>query len=436
MRILHTADIHLGSNTYGRLDPQTGLNTRLIDFKRSFDFMVEHALEADIDVFLFCGDAYRTADPTPTQQRTFAECLKPIADAGIPIVMITGNHDHPVSFGKASAIDIFQYVTGDVQVFRKPDKAVIETGSGPLQLIAMPWPIRSLILSKDEHRKKSAREIRDFIEATYADFIANAARSLDPALPTVLAGHFSVQGSDLSGSERTSLIAHEPKFQPSQLTPSPIDYVALGHIHRFQNRSPNAEDPRARVARDVYIQPLDGSPPTGSPPVVYSSSLERISFKEWDDLKGFVLVDIEANDVRKTTSYTFIDTPARRFVPISVDAREAAEPTELILRAIEKADVADAVVRVRYHIEEAQVALVDTPRLREALRESFAIAAIERTVDPVERQRRTVVRRETSLEEAMRHYIAQHDHLASIEDDLVTAALDLEATYDAERRSS
>ena len=113
LKILHCADIHLGYETHGRHDAETGLNTRLLDFKRCFDFMVERALAEDIDVFLFAGDAYRTADPTPTQQKLFAQCLQPIATAGIPIVMITGNHDHPVSFGKASSIDIFGYLTGD-----------------------------------------------------------------------------------------------------------------------------------------------------------------------------------------------------------------------------------------------------------------------------------------------------------------------------------
>lgn len=421
MRLLHTADIHLGSNTYGRIDPETGLNTRLLDFQRCFDFMVQRGLEADIDLFLFCGDAYRTADPTPTQQKVFAECLRPIAEAGVPIVMITGNHDHPVSYGKASAIDIFQYVTGDVHVFRRPDKAVIDTKSGPLQLIAMPWPVRSMILSKDEHRKKTPVEVRDVIEKHYVNFIEQAAKDLDPALPTVLAGHFSVQGSDLSGSERTSLIAHEAKFTPGQLTLPPVDYVALGHIHRFQNRAPGAEPGATRVTN------------AETTPVVYSSSIERISFKEWDDRKGFLLVDIDVNGAGKTTSYEFIDTPARRFVAIHVDAREAAEPTEAILRALDQEDVDDAIVRVRYHIDEAQTAQVDTHRLRAALTSAFRIAAIERTVDPKERQRRTVVRRETNLKDAMTQYIDQHDHLASIKDDLVEAALDLEATYDAQR---
>ena len=412
LKLLHTADIHLGTSTYGRLDPATGLNSRLLDFQRAFEFMVQKGIDEDIDLFLFCGDAYRTADPTPTQQRVFAECLRPLARHGVPIAMITGNHDHPVSFGKASAIDIFGYVEGDVHVFRRPDVQAIPTKSGPLQLVAMPWPIRSMVLSREEHRKKSATEVRAFIEERYATFIREAAAELDPALPAVLAGHFTVQGAEVAGSERTSLIAHEPKFLPSQLAVPPLDYVALGHIHRFQNRNE-----------------------AGGIPIVYSSSIERVSFKEMDDPKGFVLVDIEVGGGEKRTSFTFAETPARRFVAIGVDVREAPEPTEPILRAIAGYDVGDAVVRVRYHVTEAQAPLVDVRRIREALSEAHAVAAIERTVEPTERQRRTVVTREASLQEAMQHYVAQNDHLAPLKDELVRAALEIEEEHEARRRT-
>ena len=54
----------------------------------------------NIDVFLFCGDAYCTARPWPTDYKIFAECLEPLADTGIPIIMIAGNHDHSVAFGR------------------------------------------------------------------------------------------------------------------------------------------------------------------------------------------------------------------------------------------------------------------------------------------------------------------------------------------------
>ncbi|MEZ4702130.1 MAG: exonuclease SbcCD subunit D [Rhodothermales bacterium] len=411
MKFLHTADIHFGSNSFGRIDPETGLNTRLLDFKRSFAYMVERAIAEQVDLFLFCGDAYRTADPTPTQQRAFAECLRPLAEHQIPIAMIVGNHDHPVSYGKASALDIYPFLEGDIQVFRKADWATIQTKAGPLQLIAMPWPIRSMLLSREVFRKKTPTEVRAYIEQAYLDFLEACLTEIDPALPTVLAAHFTVQGAEMSGSEQTSLIAHEPKFTVSQLARAPIDYVALGHIHRFQDRN-------------------EGH----TPPVVYCGSIECISFKEWDQPKGFVIVDIETGKNGKSTTYSYIETPYRRFIAVSVDARDELDPTSLILAAIERERVADAVVRVRYRVSEANVALVDAERIRGALKDAYAVAAIERVVDPVERERRTVVTRESTLEDAMRQYIAQHANLAEIEDDLLERGLALENAITTNRQ--
>lgn len=419
MKLLHCADIHLGYETHGRLDPETGLNTRLLDFKRCFDFLVARALDERVDLFLFCGDAYRTADPTPTQQKLFAEALAPIAQAGIPIVMVVGNHDHPVSFGKASSVDIFPYLEGAVHVFAQPtlcapgsDYGPIATPAGPLQLVALPWPIRSRILSKDEHRKKSPIEIRALIETLYADFVAQAARELDPALPALLAGHLSVQGAELGGSERTSLIAHEPKWTVGQLAQPGLDYVALGHIHKFQDRN-----------REAFER-------GEGPPVVYASSVERISFKEHDADKGFVLVEITKTPEGKETSYTFVPTPARPFLPVEVDARGTDDPTATVLAAIAKHDLAGAVVRVRYRVDEAQVSLVDNAAIRDALAGAETIAAVERRVDPVERQRRTVVRQETTLQDAVTRYVDQHENLAALKDDLVAAALEIEREVD------
>ena len=427
MKLLHTADIHLGFKTHGRRDSETGLNTRLLDVRRSLEAVVQRALEADVDAFLFCGDAYHTADPTPTQQDLFVQCLRPLADAGIPVVLIVGNHDHPVTYGRASSLDIFDHIAGKVQCYRKPAPSVqvIDTKSGPLQLIPLPWPIRSQILAKDEYRRMSPDELRQFIEEHYVTYVQRRTReildektgvtpdgterALSPDAPTVLAGHVTVQGAALSGSEHTTTIASEPKFTVGQLAVRPIDYVALGHVHRPQDRNPE-----------------------GHPPVVYSGSIERVTFNEAEESKGFQLVDIDpARD--PVTHTTFVETPARPFVAVSVDARNADDPTEQVLAAIRERDVTDAIVRVRYRVTETQVAQVDPARLRDALEGAETVAGIERTVDPAERKRRTAVTRESGLEEAVRQYVGQHDELSEMEDDLVDAALELEAELDAEQ---
>ncbi len=426
MTLLHTADIHLGFKTHGRRDPDTGLNTRLLDVRRSLEAVVQRALDADVDAFLFCGDAYHTADPTPTQQDIFVQCLRPLADADIPVVLIVGNHDHPVTFGRASSLDIFDHIAGAVHCYRKPASSVqvLDTKSGPLQLIPLPWPIRSQILAKDEYRRMSPDELRQFVEEHYVTYVQRRAaeimeaetgittegteHALSPDVPTVLAGHVTVQGAALSGSEHTTMIASEPKFTVGQLAVRPIDYVALGHVHRPQNR--NEE---------------------GHPPVVYSGSIERVTFNEADEDKGVQLVDIDP--VRDPVTHTtFVETPARPFVAISVDARDADAPTERVLAAIQERDVADAIVRVRYRVREEQVAQVDPERLREALAAADTVAGIERTVDPADRKRRTAVTRESGLEEAVRQYVGQHDELSGLEEDLVEAALALEAGLEAD----
>ncbi len=427
MKLLHTADVHLGVKTHGRRDPETGLNTRLLDVRNALEAVVQRALDADVDAFLFCGDAYHTADPTPTQQKIFVQALRPLAEAGIPIVLIVGNHDHPVTFGRASSLDIFDHIAGEVHCYRKPAPSVqvIETQSGPLQLIPLPWPIRSQILAKDEYRTMSPDELRQFIEEHYVTYIQRRTdeilergtgvmgdgteRTLAPDVPTVLAGHVTVQGAALAGSEHTTTIASAPKFTVGQLAVRPIDYVALGHIHRPQDRN---ED--------------------GHPPVVYAGSIERVTFNEHDEAKGVRLVDIDPSR-DPVTRTTFVETPARPFVAVQVDVRDTEEPTERILESIRERDVADAIVRVRYRVAEEQVAQVDQARLRDALAPADTVTGIERAVDPAERKRRTVVTRESGLEEAVRQYVGQHDELSGMEEELVETALALEAELDAER---
>ncbi len=76
MKIIHFADLHLGVETYGHTDPETGLSTRLLDFLKALDYLVDYALENSVDLVLFCGDAYKNREPGQTQQREFARRIR------------------------------------------------------------------------------------------------------------------------------------------------------------------------------------------------------------------------------------------------------------------------------------------------------------------------------------------------------------------------
>ena len=107
MKVLHLADLHLGVENYGRLDPATGLNSRLADFLRCLDFALDHAIWAGVELVVIAGDIYRNREPNPTVQREFAERIQRLVREHIPVVMVVGNHDLPSMSAKATSVSVF-----------------------------------------------------------------------------------------------------------------------------------------------------------------------------------------------------------------------------------------------------------------------------------------------------------------------------------------
>jgi len=93
LKIIHFADLHLGVENYGDINPVSGLSTRLEDFLAALDQLVDYALENRADLVLFCGDTYKSREPSQTQQREFARRINRLTTGGIPIFLLAGNHD-------------------------------------------------------------------------------------------------------------------------------------------------------------------------------------------------------------------------------------------------------------------------------------------------------------------------------------------------------
>ena len=422
LKFLHFADVHLGVENHGRLDPNTGLHTRVLDFIKSLRFTVETAIKEQVDLAIFAGDAYRTCDPNPTHQREFAKGIKALSDVGIPIVMITGNHDHPVSFGRATSIDIFSTLdTPKVHTFTRPGISKVETRSGPVQIVYLPWPSRSNVLTRDEYRGLSDDKITQIIQDKYTDVLKGFAEDIEPEHPSILAAHVAAADALYSGSERTSVIGRDPIFLTSNLANPAFDYVALGHVHRHQNLNQ-----------------------TGTPPVVYSGSIDRVNFGEEQEEKGFCIVTIEdkkdgggserlplfSSGVKTSrpwkTSYRFIPTPARPFRTINVKVHPGEDPTQAVLQEINRHDLEDAVVRVIYDIQEERQEDIDLKAVRSELEPAFLVSSILRKPRETERFRRSSVSEDTGLEDAIIRYIENNPELTPMKPDLVSYANRLE----------
>jgi exonuclease SbcD len=171
---VHTADIHFGMENYGRIDPKTGIHSRLLDFVRALNFCIDVAIEKKVDLFLFCGDAYKSHHPTQMQQRLFFECLLRLYQAKIPVIIVVGNHDNPLSFGKAHALNLFEQLPFDgFFVFDKPGIHQVKTKNGPINIVGIPWPTRNTIALDAEYQAQTAAEITTYISAAVSKIIQN-----------------------------------------------------------------------------------------------------------------------------------------------------------------------------------------------------------------------------------------------------------------------
>lgn len=407
LTFLHFADLHLGVENYGRLDPATGLHTRIQDFAQSLSTAFDLAIEEEVDLVVFAGDAYKTCDPNPTHQREFARQLRRLQQASIPIVLIVGNHDTPAAFGKATSIDIFGALELDnTFVIRRPDLLHIETRSGPVQIAGLPWPTRNILRTHDDYKDLSQEDITVQIQSICAAQIGEFARQLKPEIPAILTAHIAAAEATYSGSERTALIGQDPTLLTSTLANPLFDYVALGHIHKYQDLHKGTD-----------------------PPVVYSGSLERIDFGEEREDKGFCIVSIDrdTNAPRgRTTRFEFVPVAARRFVTIELKIKPEQSPTKQIVAAIESRDIKDAVVRVLYDLPMGIEEPVDLEQIRRALDPAFYIASIQPRLTSTERPRRATVTEDLGLREALDRYIENNEHLNEKREDLLRRALELE----------
>ncbi|MBD2155954.1 exonuclease subunit SbcD [Leptolyngbya sp. FACHB-16] len=396
VKILHLSDIHLGSGfSHGRLNPETGLNTRFEDFVKTLSLCMDRAIAEPVDLVLFGGDAFPDATPPPLVQDAFASQFRRLADAGIPAVLLVGNHDqHSQGQGGASlciyrTLGVPGIVVGDRLMTHH-----IETRQGPVQVITLPWITRSTLLARNETENLSLTEINELLIDRLRVALEGEIRQLNPELPSILLGHLMTDTAHL-GAERF-LAAGKGFTIPMALLARPcFDYVALGHVHRHQ------------ILCDA-------------PPVVYPGSIERVDFSEEKEEKGYVRVDLQRGNVR----VEFCPLPVRRFQTIKLDLSEAENPQAELLAALEAEILTDAVVRLVYQVQSIQLDHIDLNALQEALSPAHSYSIYPELTSQLARARLPELGSSNSTDplEALQAYLDTQPHLADLNAELLSAA--------------
>ncbi|NDJ17394.1 exonuclease subunit SbcD [Myxacorys almedinensis] len=396
IKVLHLSDIHLGSGfVHGRINPKTGLNTRLEDFVATLGRCIDRALAEPVDLVLFGGDAFPDATPPPYIQQAFARQFQRLVEAKIPTVLLVGNHDqHSQGAGGASLCIYRTLGVPNVRVGDRLDTHTIETRNGTVQVITLPWLTRSTLLTRPETEGLSMLEVGQLLLDRLRVALEGEIRNLNPDLPTILLAHLMTDTATY-GAERLLAVGKGFTIPLSFLTRECFDYVALGHVHKHQILCKN-------------------------PFVVYPGSIERVDFSEEKEDKGFVLVELNGS----STTVEFCPLPVRSFRTIKVDLSEKKDPQAALIRALKPELIQDAVVRLHYQIRPEQLDHLDDPQIHKALEITHSYTIQSELVSYFSRSRLPELGVGAAIEpfEALKTYLSNRDDLRDLEAPILEAA--------------
>lgn len=228
MKFLHTADLHIGKKLFEM--------SLIEDQKYILEQIADIAAARQVDAVVIAGDVYDRAVPSTEAVTLLDDFLTGLQERGIPVIMISGNHDSPerVSFADAILEKQGIYIAGN---FQQPLKTVVlEDEHGPVHFVCMPFVKPAVVGMQD-----SAGAVEQML--------ASQPMTLSLRQRYVLVTHYFVTGvqgecPELSDSETDVNVGGLDSVPASYF--QNFSYVALGHIHKPQNVNSGSE--RCRVS--------------------------------------------------------------------------------------------------------------------------------------------------------------------------------------------
>jgi len=402
VKVLHLSDIHMGSGfSHGKINPETGLNTRLEDFMQSLSLCIDRAIDDSVDLVLFGGDAFPDATPAPYIHEAFASQFRRLADAKIPTILLVGNHDqHSQGNGGASLCIYRTLVVPGFIVGDRIKTHLMETNNGAIQVITLPWLNKSVLLTRPETEGLAGEEVDKLLTEKLQPIIEAEIRRLDPSIPTILLGHLMADRATL-GAEKFLAVGKGFTIPVSFFIRPELDYVALGHVHKHQNLNK-----------------------ANNPPIVYPGSIDRVDFSEEKEEKGYVMIDLKADH---QVEWEFCPLPVRNFCTIKVDLTEQEEPQQKLLATIKKSKIKDAVVRVIYKLRSEQLELISHLALDKALKNAHSFTIRPELVSQLARPRLPELGLGNTLDPfaALQAYLNNREDLQDLAEEMLEVAQDL-----------
>jgi exonuclease SbcD len=264
MKILHTADWHVGRLLRGR--------SRGGEHEAALASIVETAERERVDLVLVAGDVFDTAAPSPDAERIVYRALLDLSATGATVLVVAGNHDSERRLQAVAPLLELGRVITRASFARPEDGGVVEVPSIDGREAAL---VATLPFLSQRHVVRAAdlmeRDASDH-DIAYADRIGRLVAVLTEPFRhdtvNLIAAHCMVAGGTLGGGERSAHTVFDYAV-PATVFPGTAHYVALGHLHRRQSMP-------------------------GACPIHFSGSPIQLDFGEGENQPAVIVVDAVA----------------------------------------------------------------------------------------------------------------------------------------------
>ena len=290
MKILHTADWHIGSY---KGPEKGGVNLRGSDILRCLAFIAETAERESPDLIVVSGDVFN-------QAKLWADRALPETGEAIrlfrrfgkvsPVCVLKGTRNHDGDGQFQVLTEVFSDGADHVHIMDRPDVKLVQTKAGPINVAALPG------FDRNEFTAKFPGVAKDEENVLFSQELSRIVLSLramcDDRYSSILLAHYTVQGVEMENGQISVFAQNDPVLTPETLDAADYDLIALGHIHRPQKV--------ASVAGNAF----------------YSGAVNALSFNDEDQQRGFYFHDLGTDEHR------FVVTPYRPFQTIRMKASD------------------------------------------------------------------------------------------------------------------
>jgi len=305
IQIAHFSDTHLGYRALNKIDPDSGRNQRTLDVDNAYTRVVDDILEQNVDAVIHAGDVFHHSRPTWQSLRHFIRQMRRLERAGIPTLVIAGNHDTPRIRTGGSAYSVLELALPEIAFVCDYEHVHDVTTFSDLNLHVQAIPHGALTNPDPVFVRAADGKRNVLVTHGFASGILAPGLQSEP------------------GEQELDSHLFEPGF----------DYIALGHIHQTQQARENAW---------------------------YSGSTERFGWGDVDAKPGYNMVELTTPGAPPTVSHVSI--PGRPMVALQAvygEGKQARDMANAVLDQLKAIKDDCAMTRVEFRN-------VDRPTRREA----------------------------------------------------------------------